>query len=55
MHSAPITYSKEGEAGGVKIEEFAILSLSVVDFSILAQGPQIIDTNGPTSHRQRVT
>jgi hypothetical protein len=35
--------------------EFAILSLSVVNFSILDSGPQIIDTDGPTSHRQRVT
>jgi hypothetical protein len=35
--------------------KFAILSLSVVNFSILDPGPQIIDTDGPTSHRQRVT
>jgi hypothetical protein len=35
--------------------EFAILSLSVVNFSILDLGPQIIDIDGPTSHRQRVT
>jgi hypothetical protein len=35
--------------------EFAILSLSVVNFSILDSDPQIIDTDGPTSHRQRVT
>jgi hypothetical protein len=26
-----------------------------VNFSILDPGPQIIDTDGPTSHRQRVT
>jgi hypothetical protein len=35
--------------------EFAILSLSVVNFSILDPDPQIIDTDGPISHRQRVT
>jgi hypothetical protein len=34
---------------------FAILSLSVVNFSILDPDPQIIDTDGHTSHRQRVT
>jgi hypothetical protein len=35
--------------------KFAILSLSVVNFSILDPDLQIIDTYGPTSHRQRVT
>jgi hypothetical protein len=35
--------------------EFAILSLSVVNFSILDPGPQIIDTDGPTSYRQWIT
>jgi hypothetical protein len=35
--------------------KFAILSHLVVNFSILDPGPQIIDTDGPTSHRQRVT
>jgi hypothetical protein len=41
--------------GGTRWGEFAILSLSVVNFSILDLGPQIIDTDGPTSHRPKVT
>jgi hypothetical protein len=35
--------------------KFAILSLSVVNFSILNSDPQIIDTDSPTSHKQSVT
>lgn len=35
--------------------KFAILSLSFVNFSILDLDPQIIDTDGLTSHRHGMT
>jgi hypothetical protein len=52
---APMVQDNEGYILYPVNGKFAILSLSVVNFSILAPGPQIIEKDGPTSHRQRVT